>query len=332
MNRFAKSFVATALMAGAIGGMAQTSGTLDPLRDVYHNALSGKKIVFVSFLLTEPLSQGWYHGLKDTFEPLGVKVEARDANLSTSAGAQALTQAIAQKPSVIVVQNPDLTAYARLIQQAEAAGIHVLSINLPSKAPGSGYIGPDWTRIGEMLAESSVEACKGKSGKVAIIQGSVTAANNLFMMNGINAVLAKNSQVKVVSNQAADWDTAKAKSVSTTILKQNPDMCAVMGSWDGMDLGIAAAVKEAGLTGKTAVLSSGGGSQESGCNQVKSGSFDSYISYNLVVQVSQLTTMVAALLTAAPKPGTFRSVTYTPLTRIDKSNSAQPGLCTAAKK
>lgn len=332
MNRFAKPLTALCLAATALCALAQTQGAEDPLRGAYHGALSGKKVVFVSFLLAEPLSQGWYHGLKDAFEPLGVKVEARDANLSASAGAQALTQAIAQRPSVIVVQNPDLTVYARLIQQAEAVGIHVLSINLPSKAAGAGYIGPDWTRIGEMLAESSVEACKGKSGKVAIIQGSVTAANNLFMMNGIDSILGKNAQIKVVANQAADWDTAKAKAVSTTVLKQNPDLCAIMGSWDGMDLGIAAAVKEAGLTGKAAVFSSGGGSLESGCSQVKSGAFDSYVSYNLPVQVNQLTTMVAALLTANPKPGTFRSITYTPLTRITKGNADQPGLCLASRK
>lgn len=332
MKKIVKAAAMTTFAATTICAIAQNNGAVDPSRDAYYHSLAGKKVVFISFLLAEPLSQGWYQGMKNAFEPLGVKVEARDANLSASAGAQAFTQAIAQKPAVIVAHNPDLTVYARLIQQAEAAGIHVLSINLPSKSPGSGYIGPDWTRIGQMQAESAVEACKGKSGKIAIVQGSVTAANNLFMMNGISAVLAKNPQLKVVSNQAADWDTAKAKAVTTTVLKQNPDLCAVLGSWDGMDLGIAAAVKEAGLTGKVHVSSSGGGSQASGCSQVKSGAFDSYISYNLPIEVEQLNTVIAALLTAAPKPGTFRSVTYTPLTRIDKGNADEPGLCVGATK
>lgn len=332
MKRIAKSLLTISLLAAAAGATAQSQGASDPLRDIYHGALKDKKIVFVSFLLAEPLSQGWYQGLKNAFEPLGARVEARDANLSASAGAQALTQAIAQKPAVIVVQNPDLSVYARLIQQAEAAGIHVVAVSLPSKAQAAGYIGPDWTRVGELSAQSAVEACKGKSGKIAIVQGAVTAANTLFMMNGIHSVLAGNPQIKVVASPASEWDMAKAKSVTTTLLKQNPDVCAVIGSWDGMDLGIAAAVKEAGLTGKTAVFSNGGGSMETGCSQVKSGAFDSYVSFNLPVQVNQLTTMVAALLTANPKPGSFRSITYTPLTRITKSNADQPGLCLSSKK
>jgi ABC-type sugar transport system substrate-binding protein len=34
-------------------------------------------------------------------------------------------------------------------------------------------------------------------------------------------VLVRNPQVKVVSNQAADWDAAKAKALTQTVLKQH---------------------------------------------------------------------------------------------------------------
>ena len=67
-------------------------------------------------------------------------------------------------------------------------------------------------------------------------------------------MLAKHPEIKVVSNQAADWDASKAKAITQTVLKQNPDLCGIVGFWDGMDIGTAAAIKEAGLTGKVFLL------------------------------------------------------------------------------
>ena len=88
-------------------------------------------------------------------------------------------------------------------------------------------------------------------------------------MKGVENVLAKNPELKVVSSQAADWDAAKAKGITQTVLKQHPDLCGIVGFWDGMDSGTAAAIKEAGLTGKVFLATSGGGEQKGACDQVK---------------------------------------------------------------
>ena len=61
----------------------------------------------------------------------------------------------------------------------------------------------------------------------------------------------------MVSSQAADWDAAKAKAITQTVLKQNPDLCGIVGFWDGMDIGTAAAIREAGLTGKVFLVDLG---------------------------------------------------------------------------
>ena len=82
-----------------------------------------------------------------------------------------------------------------------------------------------------------VNACQGKSNKIAIVQGALSAAASAYTLKGVENVLAKHPEIKVVSSQAADWDAAKAKAITQTVLKQNPDLCGIVGFWDGMDIG-----------------------------------------------------------------------------------------------
>jgi Periplasmic binding protein domain len=89
------------------------------------------------------------------------------------------------------------------------------------------------------------------------VQGALSAAASAYTLKGVENILAKHPEIKVVSSQAADWDAAKAKAIVQTVLKQNPDLCGIVGFWDGMDIGDAAAVKEAGLTGKVFVATLG---------------------------------------------------------------------------
>ena len=146
------------------------------------------------------------------------------------------------------------------------------------------------------MTEAVVASCKGKSNKIAIVQGAPTAAASAYTLKGVENILAKNPNVKVVSNQAADWDAAKAKALTQTVLKQNPDLCGIVGFWDGMDIGTAAAVKEAGMTGKVFLATSGGGEQKGACDQVKAGAYDYDVSYDVPTQASNMAAMIKWLV------------------------------------
>jgi ribose transport system substrate-binding protein len=61
-----------------------------------------------------------------------MKFEIRDPHFSADAGAQAITSLISEKPDVLVVHNPDVQSYAKLLKRAEEAGIHVVQINMRS--------------------------------------------------------------------------------------------------------------------------------------------------------------------------------------------------------
>ncbi len=78
------------------------------------------------------LTEGWFAGVKKELEPYGVKVIVRDPNWSTNAGAQAVTTLISEKPAAMIIHNPDVQTYAKLLQRAENEGIYVIQINMGS--------------------------------------------------------------------------------------------------------------------------------------------------------------------------------------------------------
>ena len=91
-------------------------------------------MAFVPVAMNFDLAEGWYAGVKKELDPFGVKFEMRDPNWSTNAGAQAVTTLISEKPAAMIIHNPDVQTYAKLLQRAENEGIYVVQINM-----GSGY-------------------------------------------------------------------------------------------------------------------------------------------------------------------------------------------------
>lgn len=299
----------------------------EPFQGAYRQALAGKVVAYVPVAMNLDLTEGWWAGLKRELEPYGVKFEIRDPNWNTNAGAQAVTSLISEKPAVMVVHNPDVQTYAKLLQRAENEGIFVIQVNMGSAYRSSAYVGANFIEIGERDTEAVVNFCEGKSNKIAIVQGALSAAASAYTLKGVENVLAKHADVKIVSSQAADWDAAKAKAITQTVLKQNPDLCGIVGFWDGMDIGAAAAVKEAGLTGKVFVATSGGGERKGACELVKSGSFDLDLSYDVPTQAADMAGLTKWLLSSGAKPGSIKGSVYSTLVPITKDTADVATTC-----
>ena len=328
LNRIAKAaLIALGLIGAASAPAFAQQGLDEPFQKPFKEALAGKTVAFVPVAMNFDLTEGWFAGLKKELEPYGVKFELRDPNWNTNAGAQAVTSLISEKPAVMVIHNPDVQTYAKLLQRAENEGIYVIQINMGSDYRSTGFVGANWIEIGEKDADAVVKACEGKSNKIAIVQGALSAAASAYTLRGVENVLAKHPEIKVVSSQAADWDAAKAKAITQTVLKQNPDLCGIVGFWDGMDIGTAAAVKEAGLTGKVFVATSGGGERKGACDQVKSGAFDLDLSYDVPTQAAQMAGLIKWLLSSGVKAGSVKGSAYTTLIPITIDNAGSRTAC-----
>jgi len=323
------AFAGAVALCGASGAFAQQLMGLDePGRDEYVALMKDKTVAYLPIALSFDLTRGWLEGIKKELEPLGVNVVVRDPNWDTNAGAQALTTLIANKPEIIIAHNPDVQTYAKLFKRAEAEGIKVIQVNMKSVYMTSGYVGADWVQMGELTATAAVNACKGKSNKIAIVQGPTASAPSAYTLKGIEHILTNNPELQVVSSQAADWDAGKAKGITQTVLRQHPDLCAIIDFWDGQGVGVAAAVKEAGLTGKVYVISSGGGEQKGACDQVIAGGYDYYLNYDVPTQAKAMAELARWLIQAGDKvPVDAKGFLYSRVTPITKETASIPGTC-----
>ena len=306
--------------AVAVAGPAMAQGIEDPNRAPYYEALSGKRVAYVPVAMGFDLTEGWAAGLRSALEPMGVTFDIRDPNWNTDAGAQAITALISEKPDVIVVHNPDVQSYARLLKRAEDQGIHVVQVNMRSAYNSAAFIGADYVGMGEQIGHRMVEKCSptnGGSGKVAITQGVLTAAASIYQMQGIENVLSQHADMQIVSNQAADWDSTKARNIAATVLQQHPDLCGITGFWDVMDIGTAAAIKE---SGKDVFLLTQGGGNRMACDNIANGTFSEVVVYHVPSQARDMAVMIQHLLQQDVAAGSTKTTLFTPLVFLNNDN------------
>jgi len=319
---------AAALLATAVPVLSQDAGIENKSRTATLESMNGKRVAFIPMNTTVDLTIAWNDVLQRLAKDLNFKIELHDANWSTEAGARALASAITDKVDLIVLQNPDVQSYAKLIEKARAAGVKVIQLNMESLVQSDAYVGADWQGIGEAAGRAVVEKCaagKGPSTKVQIVEGVPTAPVDLFQVYGFRKVLAMHPEIRIVSQQAANYDSSKARAITASVLQQHPDLCASFGIWDSMDAGAGAAVKEAGKAGQVFVVTSGGGSKTS-CEKVQEGIFSLLIAYDTRIQSASLAVQVAEALQSKTPAGADHVTFYTPNKLITKENM-RPASC-----
>jgi ribose transport system substrate-binding protein len=124
-----------------------------------------------------------------------------------------------------------------------------------SKKAGVSYatfIGSDNLAAGKQAAKALVDKMGGK-GDVAILQGIAGEQNGINREKGFTQ--GAGGTVKVVARQPADYDQAKAQTVTESILKAHPGITGIFAANDTMGLGAAQAVRNAGLTKKVSIIS-----------------------------------------------------------------------------
>src|ERR1700730_16026872 len=210
-SKAALTVVGAALLGLPLGAMAQEEGgtkTARELRADYDTNVKNKTVAFLPIALGVPLQDEWNRVLKMEADWRGMKYVVRDPNNNPAAMQQALTALVNDKPDVLIVQNPSVTLLMKELKRAEAQGTHVIQVNMSSNYKSDAFVGADWYEVGHLLAEDVIKECgagSGKSGKVSIVQGELTAAASVDQIGGIMDTFKKDPSIKVVSNQAANW-------------------------------------------------------------------------------------------------------------------------------
>jgi ribose transport system substrate-binding protein len=169
-------------------------------------------------------------GAKAEAEKLGVKYQwVVPQNTQGSTQVQIIEDLISKHVDGIAISVNEPKSVEGVIKRAEKAGIKVLTYD--SDSPNSGrsmYIGTSNEAAGEVMAETMAKAIGGK-GEVAIITGQLGAVNLNQRIAGINKVLAKYPDIKLVETQGTDDDLAKGVSVTETTLRAHPQLKGIFG-------------------------------------------------------------------------------------------------------
>jgi ribose transport system substrate-binding protein len=324
-------FVAVAALTAlaiSAGQSAKAQSGDDPGPAAYAETLKDKRVVLVPMAMGFDLAQGWAAYLKREVEGWGGVFETRDPNWSTEAAAQALTELVSSdpKPDVLVVHSPDLNSFSKILKRAQSEGIYVVLIDNPMNFPADAFIGSDWDRLGQLEAEAAVKGCgEGSSKKIGLVQGDAANASSIYQYNGIMKVLKKYPDFKVVAEPFSNWDPTTSRTVTATMLQQNPDICAIIDFWDGDATGAAAAIRDAKLDGKVFLVTTGGGEMLD-CNYINDGTFGAVVMTELAGQSRDMNAIVKFLLQSGQPAGTSKTYIYT-LERAWTKADLRPETC-----
>lgn len=123
------------------------------LRDHALNSLQGKTAASVPVGIGTPLMEEWNRQLERGLKAAGMNYVLRDPNWDTAKQAEAVQSLINDKPAVLVVHNFDVQILAKLIQQAQQAGIYVIQINIVSNYKSDAFVGADTIDLGRRIAD-----------------------------------------------------------------------------------------------------------------------------------------------------------------------------------
>jgi len=168
-------------------------------------------------------------------------------------------QAVAQKASAIVLAPADSKALVPAVKNAIDKGVLVVNIDnrldaaaLKEKNINVPFVGPD-NRAGAKLVGDYLAKHLKAGDKVGIVEGVSTTFNAQQRTLGYQDAM-KAAGMNVVGVQSGQWEIEKGNTVAAGMLREHPDLTALLAGNDSMALGVVAAVKAAGKTGKVQVV------------------------------------------------------------------------------
>ena len=243
--------IATAI---ALGACAKSSGPATSASPQSANAgAAGTKSIGVSLLdLQAQFYQAMEQGMKDEAGKFGYAIVFTDANHDQAKQTSQVEDFISKHVDVIILSPADSKAVGPAIVEANNAKIPVFTADIASTASKGvvvSHIASDNIQGGRVAADLLGAALNG-SGDIAIIdEPEVTSVQD--RVKGFKEELAaKYPKIRIVADQTAGGDRAKAYDVATNLLQTYPHLAGIFGINDDSALGALHAVQTAGKAGQ----------------------------------------------------------------------------------
>ncbi|GAB5442658.1 MAG: sugar ABC transporter substrate-binding protein [Fuerstiella sp.] len=151
----------------------------------------------------------------------------------------------------IVIAPADSKALVPALRKAQQAGVVVVNIDnrldqevLQQEEITVPFVGPD-NRAGAKKVGDYLASQLDKGDEVLVLEGIRTSFNGQQRREGFEAA-AQEAGLKIVDSQSAEWETAQANTIASSMISEHPNAKAILAANDSMALGALAAVRSAG--------------------------------------------------------------------------------------
>lgn len=177
----------------------------------------------------------------------GVKIVMVDAQADVQKQISQVETFIAQKVDAIILNPCEVEASSPAVNRAKAAGIPIVNVNQTTRSEPDAYVGSDDIVAGRMAMAAIATRLQGKGG-VLMIQGIMGTSAQLEREAGAREELAKHPGLKLIDQQSASWDRAKALTLTENWLQAHKGkFSAIFAHNDEMAMGALLALERAGL-------------------------------------------------------------------------------------
>lgn len=235
----------TTAAAEAAGGSEQAApaAAVKAAKDAYGSEI---KIAFVPNVIGDSVAAAWGDGMEQELSVFNnVTFQRFDGKASAETQVQIMSDLVNQKYDAIILQAADSAALAASVQQAEAAGIPVITLNLDADTPHAGLIAMVDYEAGALVAESIADSI-GKEGNVVIIQATAGATRGENLEAGFRDKMAEYDKIEILDAQSGEWLTEKANVVMNDFLTKYDKIDGVFCHNDAMAEGASQAAEAAG--------------------------------------------------------------------------------------
>ena len=303
------------------GTLLQGAKDFDASKDLALETLKGKKVGFVPVVVGLNPIDGWIKDMEIGFESLDIEFTVKDPAFDPARFTQAIDAFINEKVDVLIVQNPDVAVAAKQLQKAQDAGIYVIQLNLQSSTQTDAFIGGDLFETALRTGKDIGDACSGE--EVAIVTGNNASYSDLQFVKGYKE--GWGDKVKLVGTFEVNYEAAKARDTTATLLKQNPNLCGVISSYPGQTSGVVAAVKQAGKSDSVKVWTSDASNYA--CTGVISGELQPGWAHSVQQIGFFAVAMTQQLIESGQAAGSNKYVIFTPTVKLDKAGAEYPTRC-----
>jgi ribose transport system substrate-binding protein len=195
--------------------------------------------------LANPFFVSMSKGASEAAKSMGAELISVSADYDLAKQTSQIEDFITKKVDLILLNAVDSKGIAGAVQEAKAAGIPVIAVDVAADGGVDSVVTSDNYQAGKIAGEYVIKRLNGK-GNIAIIDGPPVSAVTDRIKGFEDAI--KNSGIKIIAKQNGEGNREKALSVAENILQANPkgSINAIFAINDPEGLGVKIAQEQAG--------------------------------------------------------------------------------------